>query len=147
MTTYSRLPSGAITPLFALCLYWHLNPKTRFRFNRQSVQANKDLARRTRWGALYFGGLLGTGVMTEMSTPLVWAGILLGATSGIVLAIAYAAGFALGRTSPALAATAGIGRRVGPSMIANFVIIDLRAYTRWLGVAASALGLYITSGR
>lgn len=133
------LPLAAL-PFFGYGFHWHWRGRGRFRFNRQSVQANKVLARRGQRGLVYFGGLLGVGLLTEMSSPLVWAGFVYAATSGIRAAAAYAVGFAFGRATPTLAAAANVGADLPPGVIAPFIVVDLRRYTRWLGVATAALG-------
>lgn len=127
-------------PLFLVSFRWHWRGRSRFHFSRQSVQANHELARRGRRGAAYFGGLLGVGVLTEMSSPLVWTSLVYAAVTGVSTAASYAVGFALGRSTPALAAAVWVGATTDPHEVTIYVVVRLRRYTRWLGVPVAALG-------
>jgi hypothetical protein len=128
------------TAAFLFCFWWYARNSYRVPFGRSSVQANKSLVR--GWlGVVYFGALLGVGLLTEMSTPLVWAGALYSVATGPAAAAAYGLGFGLGRSSPAIAG-AFLGPRVRDHhRVGLFVVIDLRLKLRWAGLAASTLGI------
>lgn len=125
---------------FLFCLWWYARNSYRVPFGRSSVQANKSLIR--GWlGVVYFGALLGVGLLTEMSTPLVWTGAIYSVATGPAAAAIYGLAFGVGRSSPAIAG-AFLGPRVRDHhRVGLFVVIDLRSRLRWPGLAASALGV------
>src|SRR5262249_16830988 len=84
---------------------WHLSNRWRFPGDRRGVQANKHLVRGIG-GRLYFGALLGAGIVTEMSTPLVSTGIFYGLAGGALVVVCYGFGFGLGPCAPGLAGVA-----------------------------------------
>jgi hypothetical protein len=135
-----RLAVPVAALAFLLCLWWYARNFYRVPFGRSSVQANKALIR--GWlGVVYFGALLGVGLLTEMSTPLVWAGALYSVAVGPGAAATYGIAFGLGRSTPAIA-----GGFLGPRVrdhhhVGLFVVIDLRSRLRWVGLFASTLGL------
>lgn len=128
---------------YAYSAYWHARGRYGFPLQRRGIQANRALVR-GKAGPVYFGALLGAGFITEMSTPLVWAGALYAATSGITAAGGYGIGFGLGRSAPALA-----GIVLGPSItdygsLAVRIVIDVRNRLRIVGVIGSLLGAWLT---
>ncbi len=139
-----RLVMPVAAAAFVFCFWWYARNLYRVPLGRSSVQANKSLVR--GWsGIVYFGALLGVGLLTEMSTPLVWTGALYSVAAGPAAAAAYGLGFGLGRSSPAIA-----GGFLGPRIrdhhrVGLFVIIDLRPRLRWAGLAASTLGVLTTA--
>jgi hypothetical protein len=135
-----RLALPVALAAFLFCLWWYARNSYRVPFGRSSVQANKSLVR--GWlGIVYFGALLGVGLLTEMSTPLVWAGAIYSVVTGPAAAAAYGLGFGVGRSSPAIAgAFLGPGVR-DPHRVGLFVVSDLRSRLRWPGLAASTLGV------
>jgi len=89
---------------------------------------------------IYFGALLGVGVLTEMSTPLVWAGVVYSAAAGLPWAIMYGLGFGLGRSMPALAAVPVYGRDINYGDVAALVVGSLRGPLRYVAVMTAAFG-------
>jgi len=131
---------------FTYCAYWHARSRYRFPLQRRGIQANKALVR-GKPGLLYFGALLGTGVITEMATPLVWTGALFAASSGISAAAGYGIGFGLGRSAPALAAIA-----LGPLLtdygsLAAFIVVETRQRLRVVGFAGALLGALLSASQ
>jgi hypothetical protein len=93
---------------------------------------------------LYFGFLLGLGVLTRLTTPLVYALLLVVAASGSAsLAVGAGLGFALGRSIPALA---GIAATPNATAVSHWILVRGRV-DRLVGVATgSALGLLLVLG-
>lgn len=125
-------------------LYWHARRRLIVPFGRTSVQANRDLVRGTP-GLVYFGALLGNGLLTEMSSPLVWAGAGFAAVAGPLPALLYGVGFGLGRSATALA-----GIPLGPRVtdygrVADFVTGALRRRLHPVGVVAALLGAAVVA--
>jgi hypothetical protein len=73
-----------------------------FRGSRSGWQTNRRLATETRLGRLYFGSMLGFGVATYMTTPLVYALVLYAVTVHLPVAVLAGIGFGLGRSTPIL---------------------------------------------
>ena len=65
-------------------LVWHVCGRHRIPWGRESVQARRPTAERGWPGLLYFGALLGVGLLTEMATPLVLAGAVMAAAQGVL---------------------------------------------------------------
>jgi len=84
-----------------VCLGWHALGRTSVPFGRHAVQANRRLARRGAWGLVYFGALLGMGVLTEMASPLVIGGAWLSIAWGMHWGMSYGLGFGAARSMPA----------------------------------------------
>ena len=127
----------AVAALAWACL-WYLRGRYRLPGGREAVQANRDLAIRGPAGMLYFGALLGVGLLTEMSTPLVYAGAALSLSQGLGWGALYGVGFGLGRSAPALAAALIPRRDVNPAAIARVMVSTNRKRSRWLGLVVSA---------
>jgi hypothetical protein len=127
----------AVAVLFWAC-QWYLRGRYHLPGGRQAVQANRNLAVRGPAGMLYFGALLGVGLLTEMSTPLVYAGAALSLSQGIGWGALYGVGFGLGRSVPALAAALIPRRDISPAAIARTMAFTNRERSRWLGLATSA---------
>jgi hypothetical protein len=115
------LSSGLNVGVFTFALWgalWHLLHRKSFRFNRAGIQTNRVLAKRGSAGMLYFGAILGVGILTEMTTPLVFLGPALAVASGFAAALPFALGFAVGRSSPVVWSVAS-RRRITPPMVAE----------------------------
>ena len=120
---------------------WHLSNRWRFPGDRRGVQANKHLVRGIG-GRLYFGALLGAGIVTEMSTPLVSTGIFYGLAGGALVAVCYGFGFGLGRSAPSMAAVPLYRRDIDYGPVASRVVVSMRQFGKYAGpfvAAASAL--------
>jgi hypothetical protein len=65
-------------------LVWHVCGRHRIPWGRESVQARRPTAERGWPGLLYFGALLGVGLLTEMARPLVLAGAVMAAAQGVL---------------------------------------------------------------
>jgi hypothetical protein len=72
----------------------------------------------TRFGRVYFGGLLGLGVVTYMTTPLVYAMVLYASALHLPIAVLAGVGFGLGRSRPLLTGLRG-GSLLTPSEAAR----------------------------
>lgn len=125
-------------------LWWHVRGRVVVPFGRASVQANRDLVRGTP-GLVYFGALLGNGLLTEMSSPLVWAGAGLALVAGPLAALGYGVGFGLGRSATALA-----GIPLGPHTTdlghaAGFITVTLRRRLHPVGAVAALLGAVVAT--
>ena len=131
------LPAAAVC--FGYCLMWHARGRAQVPFGRRSIQANKSLVRGVP-GLLYFGALLSTGILTEMSTPLVWAGIVYSLAAGLPAALYYGIGFGVGRSVPALAAVPAYRRDIDYGALAGFVVFTLRRPLRHVGTLAALVG-------
>jgi len=86
----------------AFCLCWYAFGFTKVPLGRESIQANRQWANKGPRGVFYFGALLGIGLLTQMTSPLVLGGALVAASSGVWWAVLYGAGFGAGRSLPAL---------------------------------------------
>jgi hypothetical protein len=124
---------------FGLSLAWHIEHSGLVPFGRRSIEANGRLVR-GRPGLIYFGALLGVGILTEMSTPLVWAGVVYSAAAGLPWAVMYGLGFGLGRSMPALAAVPVYGRDIDYGDVAALVAGSLRRPLRYVAVMTAAFG-------
>jgi hypothetical protein len=139
----------ALAAAFALFLgsaAWHLRGVARFPLGRQGVQANRARVQRGRGGVLYFGAILGTGLITAMATPLVYAGAVMAIYAGPARALAYGASFGIGRSVPALMGALLASRDTDPSHIVNSLMVpNLRKY-RVTGVLTGLLGVGVLLG-
>jgi hypothetical protein len=116
-------------------------------YARLGIQANRRLAERGNWGMVYFGALLGIGFLTEVSTPLVAAGVVLSLASTATWGAAYGLGFALGRWRPAVVGlVAGYGRG-GPGEVVRRMTLSGGTRRRVAGVATTvgALAVYVAT--
>lgn len=122
-------------------LVWHLRRRLQFVGDRRGFQARRDLAVRPPLGLYYFGALLGFGFLTTMSTPLVYAGAAIAFASPVAVGLLYGAGFALGRSVPAIVGVAlPIGVRVAPHVVGPRTVSGFAATSMWLGTV-TAVGL------
>ena len=112
-----------------LGLVWHtLRGDHLFAWPRRQIR--RDVAHHPRHGMVVYGMVLGAGVLTLVTTPLVWLGVLGAVVSGSPrVGIAYGVSFGLARAavlgvqyllarvrsrgSPALPHQAGVARAVG----------------------------------
>jgi hypothetical protein len=77
---------------------WYVLPTTWLPSSRWQVARN-PIVYRPGIGAAVFGAFLGTGLLTRITTPFVWVGLLAVIDAGRGTAgLAYGAAFALGRT-------------------------------------------------
>lgn len=126
--------------IVALVLAWYLLRASRFPGSLEGRQANRELAR-SKPGVLYFGMLLGTGLFTQMSTPLVYAGLALSLAEGAAWGALFGVGFGLGRSAPAFAGAFLGADAVGPGTVANAVTLRYQVQRRALGLATAATTL------
>jgi hypothetical protein len=119
--------------LAVLALAWHVRGGAGFPFDRSGVQANRGWAMSTRLGRVYFGYLLGLGVITHLTTPLVYALLALSAAAGWHVALALGVGFGLGRSVLAVAGAVLVDRGGDPGEISTRIITP-GALDRWVGV-------------
>ncbi len=125
--------------MVAYAALWHLLGKIRFVGDRRGRQAHRGRALETRTGRLYFGFLLGLGVFTHMTTPFVYAELLVIAVGGPVLvAVAVGLGFAVGRSIPAVIGLGLRNRSLKPSDISCAVVIPTSA-DRVVGTATGVV--------
>jgi hypothetical protein len=96
---------------------WHLGGHPSFPLSRAGMQTNRSLAKRGNIGMLYFGLVLGIGLATQMASPLVYVGAALALGWGMVVALPYGIGFAMGRSIPVVWAL--INRRVSAGQVAD----------------------------
>lgn len=134
----------------AFCLCWHAFGFVKVPLGRESIQANRQWARKGPPGLVYFGAVLGIGLLTQTASPLVLGGAFVAASSGVWWAVLYGAGFGTGRSLPAFSgAMAGLGG-LDPGQLAARTISRRRTWvTRLAGSAASllALGLLLSAFR
>jgi hypothetical protein len=107
-----------------------------FPLDRSGVQANRAWAMSTRGGRVYFGYLLGLGVVTHMTTPLVYALLALSAAGGWQAGLALGLGFGLGRSLLAIAGAVLVDRGGDPGEVSTRIITP-GALDRWAGVAGA----------
>lgn len=93
-------------------------------------------------GVLYFGAILGVGLLTDMATPLVYGGAALALNIGPGAALISGIGFGLGRSLPGWVAVV-VGPLAPPSRVAVRMISAVHWF-RWPGAAIGILGLYLT---
>lgn len=94
-------------------LVWHASGARRFPGSHPGWQVDRQIATQTRLGRVYFGGSLGFGIVTQMSTPLVYVVALYAIAVHLPLALLAGAGFGLGRSRPILTGLRA-GDRVTP---------------------------------
>lgn len=90
----------------------------------------------TRLGRLYFGGILGLGIATYMTTPLVYALVLYAAAVHLPGALLVGVGFGLGRSRPLVTGLWARGRLTPAGVAQRFA--HLNAVDRLLGCAIAA---------
>ncbi len=128
--------------MYAAAGIWHASARNGFPHDRSGIQANRQLVRGLA-GRAYFGALLGTGILTEMSTPLVWSGLIYSVAAGLPAAALYGMGFGFGRSAPALAAIPAHKRPVDYGAVAVFVLWVIRRPLRYVGIVAAAAGAFV----
>lgn len=131
-----------------LAIMWHAFGYSTFPGDRHGWQAHRERALLTRSGRLYFGMLLGLGVFTRMTTPLVYALILAVATSApAALAVVAGVGFGFGRSIPAFVGV--IANAASRDALAlNQWILTRSRFDRMAGIATgSALALLLVVAR
>jgi hypothetical protein len=78
---------------------WYLNPNPDWLPSPRKQVARHPAVYVAGKGGLIFGGLLGVGVLTKVTTPLVWVGVAASLAAGSAQwGLAYGAGFGLGRS-------------------------------------------------
>lgn len=95
---------------FVGTVLWYLAGSRRVPFGRASVQARRDLAQKGSPGLVYFGAVLGIGLLTQMAAPLVYGGALPTLSSSPSWGLAYGAASGVGRSAPAWAGAILAGR-------------------------------------
>jgi hypothetical protein len=123
---------------------WYLRGGGHVPFGRPGVQAKRALVTRGYIGLSLFGAILGVGLLTEMSTPLVQAGCGLALAQQPLFGLCYGMGFGLGRsTGPWIGALAP--RRLSMQSLAQ-PFLDWKANSRWLGLILTTLPMaYVLS--
>lgn len=106
---------GGVVASYALL--WHLLRQPSFVGNRDGRQADKERARSPLTGRFYFGTALGIGIITYMTTPLVYGLLFIDAAVPIGVACLVGAAFGMGRSVPAFA---GYATRMSPGEIGAF---------------------------
>lgn len=125
--------------LLAYAVFWHATGRSTVPAGRQGFQARRAWVDEGRGGLLYFGAVLGVGFLTEMSTPLVHAGMALAAAHGPYQGMGYGAGFGAGRSLPTWTAVV-LGGRFPPGLVGVTFVENYRRF-RVLGALASIGGL------
>jgi hypothetical protein len=118
-------------------LAWHLVGRPGFRWRHLGIQANRSWVQRGPLGLVYFGALLGAGVITEMSTPLAYAWIAAAGANGVSWGVIAGLGAGLGRATPAFAGAARLAGAMSPGSIGRYVYADWMRRARWPGALAS----------
>jgi hypothetical protein len=131
------LAAAAVLAIFSIG--WHVRGRDTFRGDNQRRQARRDLAVRPPFGLVYFGALLGFGLVTAMSTPLVYAGAAFAFGIGGLPGACYGFGFALGRSVPGLAGVIlPFSETLSPVAAGSYISGGFRKSRRSLGVAAAS---------
>jgi cytochrome c biogenesis protein CcdA len=126
------------------CLGWHAFGFVKVPLGRESIQANRRWATKGPMGLVYFGALLGIGLLTQMTSPLVVGGALLSASSGVRWAVLYGLGFAVGRSVPAFqGAIFGLGVNNAVDLPMRTISRSQSGVTRIVGSGLSVLALAI----
>jgi hypothetical protein len=82
-----------------LSIAWYLHPNPAWLPSPRKQVARHPAVYVPGRGGLIFGGLLGVGVLTKVTTPLLWVGVAASLAAGSALwGLAYGAGFGLGRS-------------------------------------------------
>jgi hypothetical protein len=139
-TAGGMLPTGvldlAAVSVAAYAFVWHARDARAFRGSLSGIQANRRLATQTRAGRLYFGFLLGFGLATYMTTPLVYSLALYVAALGMPAGLVAGAGFGLGRSRPIVTGLRARGRLTPAAVAAQFAC--LTGADRVIGCAIGA---------
>jgi len=118
-------------------LLWHLRGSLSFPGNRVSMQVDRERTFYTPTGRFYFGAVMGVGLLTHMTTPLVYVFVLLTPSMSYVQALVIASGFATGRSIPILAGFMNVLKRPDPGDVSVWIVTP-RVADRFLGVVVSA---------
>lgn len=131
--------------LLAASFLWHIRGRPTFRGAKAEIQANRQWATSRRFGRVYFGVLLGAGLLTAMTTPLVFAGAGLAAVNGPGWGVAYGAGFGTGRSIPTFAAVfaSATGSDVSPASVTDRLVIRGGRLARRLGSCTASGALFV----
>lgn len=121
--------------------WWHWRGGHRFLLDRDQVQARRNLAGRHWYGMAYFGWILGTTIMTQMTTPLVPALGALGAAAGPLFGVTAGIGLGMAR-SVAPWAGARAGGWTAPAAVIQRFGRRARGFRR-AGIAMAAVMLAI----
>ena len=134
---------GILLGSFAWYVRWGVN----FPGSRRGRQANRRRAQRGLRGSIYFGAVLGPGVLTEAATPLVLLGVALSVGYGLTWSAGYGLGFAAGRSAASWTGVVLGGRDVNVNSVVHGMLA-LPRHMRWLGiattVAALTLGVFVS---
>jgi hypothetical protein len=98
---FSGPPAAAIVLALGaiLSMVWYLYPNLVWLPSPRKQVARHPAVYLVGTGGLIFGGLLGMGVLTKVTTPLVWVGAAASFAAGSApWGFAYGAGFGLGRS-------------------------------------------------
>jgi hypothetical protein len=117
--------------------WWHWRNRRGFTFDREGVQARRNLAGRGVVGTAYFGWILGTTVFTQMTTPLVQALAVVVAVLGWHFGLATGLGMGLARSYAPWRGAVASGRSSPALVLPRFARPTIGF--RELGVASSAL--------
>jgi hypothetical protein len=131
------LPRSLLAGMLSLgALAWYARGHYPIPWGRAGVQANRDLASRRRAGLLYFGGVLGPGILTVMSTPLVWVGVAFCLAGGVVWGVLYGMSFGFGRSVLGLVVASIKGRDLDAGQLTDHVL-GMKSRVRWVGLATA----------
>jgi hypothetical protein len=117
---------------------WHVRGAPRVPAGRYGKQARRKYVG-MRLGKLYFGSVLGTGILTELSTPLVYGGLMLAAVVWSPGSLGYGVGFGLGRSVTIWIGLLSTVRRSIHDVAGAFFLA--RPLARWPGAVVAAFGL------
>jgi hypothetical protein len=124
--------------LLVASVAWYAKRGITFPFARQGAQANREWARWPAFGLFYFGGLMGIGILTAMSTPLVYAGVAMSLALGPLWGVLYGAAFGIGRSIPAFVGAA-LGPSIVPESVASGISIRFQSEARVIGLLATVM--------
>ena len=117
-------------------LCWHATRGwPAFLARRFENQANRSWAQSGALGQVYFGLLMGVGVLTQVATPLLYVGLAVAGTVGVGWAISCGVGFGLGRSVPAVAGAA-MGMKRSPAEVFGATFQGATLF-RWVGAGGT----------
>jgi hypothetical protein len=120
-----------------LAFSWYVSGREAVPLGRHGVQTRRSWAKRGSPGMFYFGAVLGTGIATELSTPLAVLPMATSFAWGTTIAWPVALGFGLGRAFPAIF---GMGLSKSPGEVARFFVGN-RARLRTPGTVVSVAAI------
>lgn len=112
--------AGIAAALAAYGLAWSAAGARRFPASRAGWQANRRIAMEARLGRVYFGAILGLGVWTQMTTPLVYALVAYATAVRLPVALLAGVGFGLGRSRPLVTGLRARGGLTPAAVAARF---------------------------